>query len=121
MTQLRLISQNPESTLVSEFKRDDKRERSYQSEAALESAFIRQLQEQGYEYLPIVDEKSLIANLRAQLERLNDFKFSDSEWDLFFRMVLGNQNDSVKVISLLDGDKDGVSFTIAPIQPTTPT
>lgn len=122
MTQLRLISQNPESTLVSEFKRDDKRERSYQSEAALEAAFIRQLQEQGYEYLPIVDEKSLIANLRAQLERLNDFKFSDSEWDLFFKMVLANQNDgivektntiqndSVKVLSLVDGGKDGVSF-----------
>ena len=90
MTHLNIISQNPESTLVSEFKRDDKRERSYQSEAALEAAFIRQLQEQGYEYLPIVDEKSLIANLRSQLERLNDFKFSDSEWDLFFRMVLGN-------------------------------
>lgn len=122
MTQLNIISQNPESTLVSEFKRDDKRERSYQSEAALEAAFIRQLQEQGYEYLPIVDEKSLIANLRTQLERLNDFKFSDSEWDLFFRMVLANQNDgivektntiqndSVKVLSLIDGGKDGVSF-----------
>ena len=122
MTHLNIISQNPESTLVSEFKRDDKRERSYQSEAALEATFIRQLQEQGYEYLPIVDEKSLIANLRAQLERLNDFKFSDSEWDLFFRMVLANQNDgivektntiqndSVKVLSLLDGGKDGVSF-----------
>ena len=122
MTQLNIISQNPESTLVSEFKRDDKRERSYQSEAALEAAFIRQLQEQGYEYLPIVDEKSLIANLRTQLERLNDFKFSDSEWDLFFRMVLANQNDgivektntiqndSVKVLSLVDGGKDGVSF-----------
>ena len=122
MTQLNIISQNPESTLVSEFKRDDKRERSYQSEAALESAFIRQLQEQGYEYLPIVDEKSLIGNLRTQLERLNDFKFSDSEWDLFFKMVLANQNDgivektntiqndSVKVLSLVDGGKDGVSF-----------
>lgn len=122
MTQLNIISQNPESTLVSEFKRDDKRERSYQSEAALEAAFIRQLQEQGYEYLPIVDEKSLIANLRTQLERLNDFKFSDSEWDLFFRIVLANQNDgivektntiqndSVKVLSLVDGGKDGVSF-----------
>ncbi|MGM9790788.1 MAG: type I restriction endonuclease subunit R [Candidatus Cryptobacteroides sp.] len=122
MTQLRLISQNPESTLVSEFKRDDKRERSYQSEAALEAAFIRQLQEQGYEYLPIVDEKSLIANLRTQLERLNDFKFSDSEWDLFFKMVLANQNDgivektntiqndSVKVLSLVDGGNEGVSF-----------
>ena len=122
MTQLRIISQNPESTLVSEFKRDDKRERSYQSEAALESAFIRQLQEQGYEYLPIADEQSLIENLRTQLERLNDFKFSDSEWDLFFKMVLANQNDgivektntiqndSVKVLSLVDGGKDGVSF-----------
>ena len=122
MTHLNIISQNPESTLVSEFKRDDKRERSYQSEAALEAAFIRQLQEQGYEYLPIVDEKSLIANLRAQLERLNDFKFSDSEWDLFFKIVLANQNDgivektntiqndSVKVLSLIDGGKDGVSF-----------
>ena len=122
MTQLRLISQNPESTLVSEFKRDDKRERSYQSEAALEAAFIRQLQEQGYEYLPIADEQSLIENLRTQLERLNDFKFSDSEWDLFFKMVLANQNDgivektntiqndSVKVLSLVDGGKDGVSF-----------
>ena len=122
MTQLNIISQNPESTLVSEFKRDDKRERSYQSEASLEAAFIRQLQEQGYEYLPIVDEKSLIANLRTQLERLNDFKFSDSEWDLFFKMVLANQNDgivektntiqndSVKVLSLLDGGKDGVGF-----------
>ena len=49
MTHLNIISQNPESTLVSEFKRDDKRERSYQSEAALEAAFIRQLQEQGYD------------------------------------------------------------------------
>lgn len=35
MTQLNIISQNPESTLVSEFKCGDKRERSYQSEAAL--------------------------------------------------------------------------------------
>ena len=122
MSHLNIISQNPESTLVSEFKRDDKRERSYQSEAALEATFIRQLQEQGYEYLPIVDEKSLIANLRSQLERLNDFKFSDSDWDLFFKMVLANQNDgivektntiqndSVKVLSLVDGGKDGVSF-----------
>ena len=122
MPHLNIISQNPESTLVSEFKRDDKRERSYQSETALEATFIRQLQEQGYEYLPIVDEKSLIANLRSQLERLNDFKFSDSDWDLFFKMVLANQNDgivektntiqndSVKVLSLVDGGKDGVSF-----------
>ena len=40
MPHLNIISQNPESTLVSEFKRDDKRERIYQSEAALEAAKV---------------------------------------------------------------------------------
>ena len=55
MPHLNIISQNPESTLVSEFKRDDKRERSYQSEAALEATFIRQLQEQGYELVRVDD------------------------------------------------------------------
>ena len=122
MIQQNIISYNPESTLVAEFKRDDRRDRSYQSEAALEESFIRQLVEQGYEYLPIKDEAGLISNLRAQLEKLNGCRFSDSEWDLFFRTVLANrndgivektntiQNDSVKVLSLIDGGKDGISF-----------
>ena len=68
MTHLNIISQNPESTLVSEFKRDDKRERSYQSEAALEAAFIRQLQEQGYEYLPLNEYLRTAKKIKAQLQ-----------------------------------------------------
>ncbi len=95
MTNLNIISQNPESTLVAEFVPDQKRERNYQSEAMLEDAFIRQLQEQGYEYLPINDEKALIANLRKQLEKLNDHKFSDPDWEAFFRIHLANQNDGI--------------------------
>ena len=95
MTNLNIISQNPESTLVAEFVPDQKRERNYQSEAMLEDAFIRQLQEQGYEYLPINDEKALIANLRKQLEKLNDHKFSDPDWEAFFRVHLANQNDGI--------------------------
>ena len=95
MTKLNIISQNPESTLVAEFVPDQKRERNYQSEAMLEDAFIKQLQEQGYEYLPINDEKALIANLRKQLEKLNDHKFSDPDWEAFFRIHLANQNDGI--------------------------
>ena len=95
MTKLNIISQNPESTLVAEFVPDQKRERNYQSEAMLEDAFIKQLQEQGYEYLPINDEKALIANLRKQLEKLNDHKFSDLDWEAFFRIHLANQNDGI--------------------------
>ena len=94
MTKLNIISQNPER-LVAEFVPDQKRERNYQSEAMLEDAFIKQLQEQGYEYLPINDEKALIANLRKQLEKLNDHKFSDPDWEAFFRIHLANQNDGI--------------------------
>ena len=95
MTKLNIISQNPESTLVAEFVPDQKRERNYQSEAMLEDAFIKQLQEQGYEYLQIKDEKALITNLRHQLEKLNNHHFSDEDWEAFFRIHLANQNDGI--------------------------
>ena len=95
MTKLNIISRNPESTLVAEFIPDQKRERNYQSEAMLETAFIKQLQEQGYEYLHINDEKALIANLRKQLEKLNDHKFTNADWAAFFRVHLANQNDGI--------------------------
>ena len=95
MTKLNIISQNPESTLVAEFVPDQKRERSYQSEAMLEAAFIRQLLEQGYEYLPIKDEKALIANLRLQLEKLNNYHFADADWEAFFNIHLANKNDGI--------------------------
>ena len=95
MTKLNIISQNPESTLVAEFVPDQKRERNYQSEAMLEDAFIKQLQEQGYEYLQIKDEKALITNLRHQLEKLNNHHFSDEDWEAFFRIHLATQNDGI--------------------------
>lgn len=95
MTKMNIISQNPESTLVAEFVHDRKRERNYQSEAMLEEAFIQQLQAQGYEYLHIADEKSLISNLRIQLEKLNNHKFSDEDWTAFFNTHLANQNDGI--------------------------
>ena len=61
---LDVISQNTQSTVVAEYERPNKeRETGYQSEAELEQKLIAQLQRQGYEYLPIHNEKELIANL----------------------------------------------------------
>lgn len=94
-SRLNIISRNPESTLVAEFVSDRKRERNYQSEAMLEDAFIMQLREQGYEYIQIKDEAALIANLRHQLEKLNNHHFSDEDWDAFFRIHLANRNDGI--------------------------
>ncbi|MBF1214686.1 MAG: type I restriction endonuclease subunit R, partial [Fusobacterium periodonticum] len=84
-----------ESTVVTEYIREDIPAYSYQSEADLEREFIKNLQNQGYEYLSIHNEKELIANLKDKLERLNNIIFSEKEWERFFREKIANKNDSI--------------------------
>lgn len=90
-----IIAQTAESTVVAEYEPQEKRSDSYQSEAALEQAFIKMLGEQGYEYVTINSEKELIDNLRKQLERLNKYTFTDKEWDSFFKHKIANHNDGI--------------------------
>lgn len=52
-----------------------------QSEQVLEEQLIEQLQKLGYQYKAITDEKSLLANLKTQLEKHNRIQFSDSEFE----------------------------------------
>jgi type I restriction enzyme, R subunit len=92
---LNLVAQNPKSTVVAEFTPSKKRAESYQSEAELERAFIKQLQTQAYEYLKITQEEDLVLNLRKQLEKLNDYKFTDNEWKHFFKSELANPNQNI--------------------------
>lgn len=91
-----LVVENPESTVVAEYTPAYRTEQSYQSEAELEKAFIEQLQVQAYEYLPIKTEEDLKANLRKQLEKLNNLTFTDTEWDQFFKTEIGNPNHSIE-------------------------
>lgn len=95
--QIDLISQNTQSTVVAEYERPNKeRETGYQSEAELEQAFIAQLVRQGYEYLPIHTEPELIANLRKQIERLNEIEFTDGEWKRFFKGEIAKESNGIK-------------------------
>jgi len=94
-----LVAENTQSTVVAEYRRLVDRVRdavSYQSEAELERAFIEQLKTQAYEYVTITSEADLVLNLRKQLERLNDFEFTDAEWERFFVSELANQNQSIE-------------------------
>ena len=90
--QYKMVAENPQSTVVSDFEPVYRKSTQYQSEAEMERDFIRQLEKQGYEYLPIKTEKELIDNLRRQLERLNDYKFTDTEWQTFFADKIANRN-----------------------------
>ena len=91
-----LVAENPQSTVVAEYTPDKKRASYYQSEAELERAFIEQLSAQAYEYMKITAETDLVQNLRKQLEKLNDFEFTDTEWNHFFVSEIANPNQSIE-------------------------
>ena len=93
--QYNIIAENEEYTVVSEYEAGYGKIDQYQSEAALERDFIKTLTEQGYEYLPIHEEKDLVDNLRVQLQRLNNYTFTDGEWERFFSENLANKNDDI--------------------------
>lgn len=90
-----LISENNGSTVVSLYDGLNRKETNYQTEEQLEKEFVKTLVEQGYEYLIIDSEASLVDNLRDKLEKLNNFKFSDTEWNKFFINYIANKNDSI--------------------------
>ena len=95
MPYFNIVAQSSESTVVTEYKPQAKRSEAYQSEADLEKEFIRLLCELGYEHLTIHKEADLIANLRTQLEKLNNYRFTDGEWKRFWDEVLANTNSGI--------------------------
>lgn len=95
MPYFNIVAQTNENTVVTEYEPVRQRSDAYQSEAALEAEFIRMLCDQGYTYLPIHTEAELIANLRAQLEALNNYRFSYDEWKRFFAQCVANPNDHI--------------------------
>ena len=95
MPYFNIVAETNENTVVTNYEPVKTRSDSYQSEAALEKEFIRLLCEQGYTYLPIHSEKDLIINLRERLEELNSYKFTDTEWDRFFKTILANPNEHI--------------------------
>lgn len=95
MSTNKIVIENPKSTVVANYQAEERTETQYQSEAALEKAFILRLQGQAYEYLPLHTEQELIANLRLQMEKLNDISFTDAEWKRFYNTILANQNNGI--------------------------
>ena len=95
MNSYNIVATTNESTVVAEYTPDLNRPDTYQSEADLEREFIKQLTSQGYEYLTIHNEASLTSNLRKSLETLNNYSFSDKEWNRLFNDSIANRNESI--------------------------
>ena len=64
----------------------------------------------------------MIINLRSQLEKLNNYQFTETEWDRFFKNSIANQNegivektrkiqeDNVQVLKRDDGSTKNIMF-----------
>ena len=95
MSKFNVVMEMSNSTVVTEYEPVKKKLDAYQSEAALEKEFINMLEEQGYDYLEIHNSETLVNNLRTQLELLNNYKFSDREWEIFFNTKIANSNEGI--------------------------
>lgn len=69
---------------------------AYQTEAALEKEFIQDLIDLGYENpTNLKSTDTMLANVRTQLQTLNNMVFTDNEWNRFLVEYLDKPGDSL--------------------------
>ncbi|MCE7913991.1 MAG: type I restriction endonuclease subunit R [Nitrosomonas sp. PRO4] len=96
MTDYKTIAESNNFIVLDKYTKEWKVSESYQSEYDLEREFIQDLQNQGYEYAPGLNTpEKLLANVREQLQTLNNMQFSDGEWLRFVETWLDRPSDSI--------------------------
>jgi len=90
------IAETKNFIVLDRYEKIDQLNEPYQSEYGLESRLVDDLETQGYKHRKdIKTHEDLLKNIRFQLERLNDIKFSDSEWERFLKEFLDKPNENV--------------------------
>ena len=90
------IAESNRFIVLEKFTGEENVESGYQSEGELERELIQDLVNQGYEFLPnLTTPDALLANVRVQLQTLNNVFFSDNEWSRFVETYLDEPSDSL--------------------------
>ena len=90
------IAESNNFIVLDKYTKDLQIKETYQSEYALEAEFIKDLQNQGYEYLPDLNTlEKMLANVRVQLQALNNMQFLDEEWQRFVESYLDKPSDNI--------------------------
>ena len=89
MTEDKTIAETTHFIVLDRYQRDSEVNEDYQSEDALEREFIGDLEGQGYAYATeIRTPEAMLANVRVQLETLNNVRFTEDEWQRFVEKYL---------------------------------
>lgn len=96
MLETKPILESENYIVLANYEKLPKTQTSYQSESALENEFIQDLINLGYEKIKFANQDEFLANLKNQIEKLNNVKFSPSEWQRFLNEYLNRPNDTYK-------------------------
>lgn len=90
------IAESNNFIILDKYSSEWKITESYQSEADLECELIQGLVNQGYEYLPTLNNpKAMLANVKEQLQSLNKIEFLEAEWRRFVETWMDKPSDGV--------------------------
>ncbi len=90
------IAETPNYIVLDKYNKEWDAADRYQSEDDLERELVQDLVNQGYEFLPaLTTPDTMLANVRVQLEQLNNVKFSGDEWKRFVETYLDKPSDSI--------------------------
>ena len=96
MSDYKTIAESKNFIVLDKYAPEWKVAEGYQSEGDLEREFIQDLQNQGYEYLPGLNTpEALLANVRLQLQTLNNVQFADGEWLRLVETWLDKPSDGI--------------------------
>lgn len=96
MTEYKTIAESRNFIVLDQYTKELQVNESYQSEGELEREFIQDLVHQGYEApLGLNTPQALLANVRAQLQTLNNVQFSGAEWQRFVETWLDEPSDGI--------------------------
>jgi type I restriction enzyme R subunit len=96
MSDYKTIAESKKFIVLDQYTQEWKVAESYQSESDLERELIADLRNQGYEYLPSLNEPdAMLANVRVQLQSLNNVQFSNGEWMRFVETYLDKPSDGI--------------------------
>ena len=96
MSDYKTIAESNNFIVLDKYTQEWQVSEGYQSEYDLEREFIQDLQNQGYEYLPALNNpEALITNVRVQLQTLNNVQFADGEWLRLVETWLDKPSDGI--------------------------
>ena len=96
MSDYKTIAESKNFIVLDKYTKEWQANESYQSEGDLEREFIQDLVHQGYEAPSDLNTPAaLLANVRAQLQALNNVQFAESEWKRFVETWLDKSSDGI--------------------------